>query len=145
MENASKALLIAGAILIAIVLISLGVMILGQGSDLVKNTNMSDAEISTYNGEFEQFKGTNVRGNMVMQLINKINQHNRANKGDVSKQVNMVIGDSATATGQTKDLTAEVNTLKGTDIKTGFSYTVTMDYSTGGLVSIVYVKQNKNS
>lgn len=36
MENASKALIIAGAILISIVLITLGVVILGQGQEVCK-------------------------------------------------------------------------------------------------------------
>ena len=53
MENATKALLIAAAILIAIVVITLGVFVLGKGSTLVKdNSDMSDVEISTYNSKF---------------------------------------------------------------------------------------------
>ena len=49
MENATKALLIAAAILIAIVVITLGVFVLGKGSSLVKeNSDMSDVEITTY-------------------------------------------------------------------------------------------------
>ena len=41
MENASKALIIAGAILISIVLITLGVVILGQGQEVVNSSNSS--------------------------------------------------------------------------------------------------------
>ena len=40
MENASKALLIAGAILIAIVLITFGVIILGQGSEIINSSSL---------------------------------------------------------------------------------------------------------
>ena len=38
MENASKALIIAGAILLAILLISLGIMIYNQAQNTVNNT-----------------------------------------------------------------------------------------------------------
>ena len=139
MENASKALLIAGAILIAIVLISLGVMILGQGSDLVKNANMSDAEITTYNSEWEQFKGGNVRGNLVIQMINKVNQHNRANADDDSKKIGVISGEKKD--NATEDYKKDNNLTAG-DIKSGYSYKVTLAYSSGGLVSNIYVNAN---
>ena len=142
MENASKALLIAGAILIAIVLISLGVMILGQGSDLVKNANMSDAEITTYNSEWEQYKGGNVRGNLVTQMINKVNQHNRANNEDTSKQISVKSG---TASGNVAggDTNGKVESNLG--VKSGYSYNVTMDYNSGGLVSVIYIQENNKA
>jgi len=41
MENASKALLIAGAILLVIALIAIGMMILGQGQQTVEKTASS--------------------------------------------------------------------------------------------------------
>ena len=49
MENASKALIIAGAILLAILLISLGIMIFNQAQDTVNNSGMSQAEITAFN------------------------------------------------------------------------------------------------
>lgn len=144
MENASKALLIAGAILIAIVLISLGVMILGQGSDLVKNTDMSDAEISTYNSKFEQYLGGNVRGNMVIQMINAVNQHNRSNSSDRSKQIDVVLGTSD-APATAADLTGNAPSVTATsDIKTGYSYKVTAQYSTGNLINKIYLVKKSN-
>ena len=61
MENATKALLIAAAILIAIVVITLGVFVLGKGSTLVKeNSDMSEVEITTYNSKFEGYCGQNM-------------------------------------------------------------------------------------
>ena len=91
MENATKALLIAAAILIAIVVITLGVFVLGKGSSLVKeNSDMSDVEISTYNSKFEAYCGKNIRGAQVRQLINAVNQHNRTNADDKSKQITLV-------------------------------------------------------
>ena len=48
MENASKALIIAGAILLAILLITLGIYIFQQAQSTVNNSGMSQAEIQTF-------------------------------------------------------------------------------------------------
>ena len=45
MENASKALIIAGAILLSILLISLGIMIFTQAQDVISGSGMSKAEL----------------------------------------------------------------------------------------------------
>ena len=57
MENASKALIIAGAILLAILLISLGIMIFNQAQDTVDNSGMSQAEITAFNNKFLKYEG----------------------------------------------------------------------------------------
>ena len=45
MENASKALIIAGAILLSILIISLGILIFSQAQDTINSINMSEQEI----------------------------------------------------------------------------------------------------
>ena len=71
MENASKALIIAGAILLAILLISLGIMIFGQAQDTVNNSGMSQAEISAFNNKFIKYEGER-SGSVVKTLVNEI-------------------------------------------------------------------------
>ena len=89
MENATKALIIAAAILIAIVLISLGVFVLGQGTTMVQeNSDMTATQVTAYNTEWEAYLG-NISGSKVKQLINAVNQHNRNAKDD-SKIINLV-------------------------------------------------------
>ena len=56
MENASKALIIAGAILLSILLISLGIMIFNQAQDATKNSGMSQAQVSTFNNKFSKIE-----------------------------------------------------------------------------------------
>lgn len=135
MENATKALLIAAAILIAIVVITLGVFVLGKGSTLVKdNSDMSDVEISTYNSKFEAYFGTNVRGAQVNQLISAINQHNKANGDDESKQI-LVTGDFSGDGIESITDKAE----------TGKAYKVDVDndggkgYTSGGLIKTIKI------
>ena len=71
MENASKALIIAGAILLSILLISLGIVIFSQAQDTVTNSGMSDAEISSFNNRFIKYEGTR-KGSVVKTLIQEV-------------------------------------------------------------------------
>ena len=89
MENASKALIIAGAILLAILLISLGIMIYTQASGVVNTNAMSEVEISTFNKKFTQYGSKNVRGAQVNALIDAIVQNNLSNASDTSRQVEL--------------------------------------------------------
>ena len=72
MENASKALIIAGAILLSIVLITLGVIIIGRGQDAVDQASIDDQVISTWNQKFSQYEGSDVSGSTVNTLINAV-------------------------------------------------------------------------
>ena len=71
MENASKALIIAGAILLAILLISLGIMIFNQAQDTVSNSGMSEAQITAFNNKFLKYEG-NQKGTMVKSMIQEV-------------------------------------------------------------------------
>lgn len=75
MENASKALIIAGAILLAILLISLGIMIFNQAQDVTKNSGMSKAEIQSFNSQFTKYEGTR-KGSEIKALIQEVNSSN---------------------------------------------------------------------
>lgn len=148
MENATKALLIAAAILIAIVLISLGVYVLGQGTTMVKdNSDMSDVEISTYNSKFEAYFGKNISGSKVKQLVNTVNQHNRVNKEDNSRVIS--ITSEAAATGSSFSITTNTGVVTATGINTGNTYKVEIDttvgksgYTTGGLIAGIKITEN---
>ena len=76
MENASKALIIAGAILLAILLITLGIYIFQQAQSTVNNSGMSQAEIQTFNSQFTKYEGTKVKGSAVKSLIQEVNVNN---------------------------------------------------------------------
>ena len=129
MENASKALIIAGAILLAILIISLGIMIYNQASGVVNNNAMTEVEISSFNTRITQYTGTNVRGAQVNALLNQIQQNNVTYQDDSSRQV--AIKSALTGNAGTE------NTLKGnsnyTRAETGTTYKVecTMDEDTG--------------
>lgn len=91
MENASKALIIAGAILLAILIISLGIFVFNQASEVTKSSNLSEVEVLQFNEKFTSFEGTNVKGSEVNSLLTRIVQNNVANQEDKSKQVKLSV------------------------------------------------------
>ena len=131
MENASKALIIAGAILLAILIISLGIMIYNQASGVVNNNAMSEVEISSFNQKFTQFEGTNVKGSQVNSLLTQIVQNNVANQEDKSKQVKIEVSSSNwQGTVPTKDSVPVNSTTKAQSGKT-YKVTCFLDSKTG--------------
>lgn len=88
MENATKALLIAAAILIAIVLISIGVYVLSIGQNAMSGADMTEQEIATFNAKFNSYEGTNVMGSKVNALIQAVATNN-VTEGDNGKKINI--------------------------------------------------------
>ena len=76
MENASKALIIAGAILISILLIGLGVYIYNQAQNTVSQSNLNSEIAQAQNQKFEAYKGENITSAQVKQLLQLINTNN---------------------------------------------------------------------
>ena len=125
MENASKALIIAGAILLAILLISLGIMIFNQASSTLNDSNISDAQKSTFNAKFQKYEGS-IKGSQLKSLINEIiavnNDDNDEN--DITDAGSSATGASITGTGW---------------IKTTTTYTVSFPNYTNGMISAVKI------
>ena len=59
MENASKALIIAGAILLSILIIAIGMFIYNSAQSTINDsmTSFSTQEIEAFNNNFESYKG----------------------------------------------------------------------------------------
>lgn len=80
MENASKALIIAGAILLAILIISLGIIIFGQAQDTIQSVNMSEQEQLAFNNKFTPYEGERIRGSQVNALAQAVFTNNQSAK-----------------------------------------------------------------
>ena len=90
MENATKALLIAAAVLVAILIISLGLVVYNMAAETVNNSaNLSAQEIQSFNEQFTQYQGDNVRGSNVNALL-KTALNNNITKKQESKTAMMV-------------------------------------------------------
>ena len=129
MENASKALIIAGAILLSILLISLGIMIFSQAQDTVNNSGMSQAEINTFNSQFTKYEGTR-KGSEVKSLIGEV----IASNADETHKNNKI--EISVTIGSTK---YEKDNIKTSLVSTTNTYTVECGTS-GGRVNNMTIK-----
>lgn len=69
MENASKALIIAGAILLAILIIALGIYVFNMAKGATNTDQLDSVEKQTFNSTFTQYEGKAL-GSSVSELIN---------------------------------------------------------------------------
>ena len=71
MENASKALIIAGAILLSILIIALGIYVFNMSKSASNTNALSKMEISEFNGTFTNYEGKQT-GSTVKGLIDEM-------------------------------------------------------------------------
>lgn len=117
MENSSKALLIAGAVLIAIMVVSLIIYLAVSGGNvLISNTKNDSSEIKAFNSKFTKYEGDTVSGIDVKQLLKDVNA------------VKQNTGENISLTGKSKS----------NEIQNNKNYKVTLSYSneTGKVNSI---------
>lgn len=146
MENASKALIIAGAILLAIAIIGIGMFVYQSVTGTIQDAaNMSDQEVDAYNQEFLNYEGV-VKGSAARALCDAVRNHNVTNRQDPSKQIAVKDGEATDPMSAPKALdstgttSSEINEIKA-DLLSGKTYTVTVGYdNTTGLITNVGIK-----
>lgn len=86
MENATKALLIAGSVLIAILLIAVGLRIFNstQGATDAAEETMSASEVAVFNNKFLQYYGKRKSKSEVISLINTVVANNSISNNKVT-------------------------------------------------------------
>lgn len=129
MENASKALIIAGAILISILLIGVGMMVFqgAQGGIEGAIAQMSSQEKEMFNQNFTRYEGEKVTGSNVRALIQNVISSNHTNQ-DIEGKIVSVNG---------KNTSTDLSALK-LKVNTGKTYKVLPVYNdaTGLITSI---------
>ena len=139
MENASKALIIAGSILIALIVISLGVYIFSRFSGTEREkANMDEQERGIFNSEITQYIGNSVAGSQVRALATTVRSMNANSlkKNDTRKYVTMYYND------ETNYIVRINNNKVETDIKkieTNKFYKVECEFGTDGFINKVKV------
>ena len=135
MENASKALIIAGAILLSILLISLGIMIFNQAQDTINNSGMSQAEKSAFNQKFIKYEGDNQKGSVVKSLLQEVIATN-SDPNNATRQITIYTITTSGATGApsspTKMTTITTNWVSNTSY-----YKIDISGYTDGVVSAI--------
>lgn len=89
MENASKALIIAGAILLAISIIGIGMYVFQQAQGAMSGIGMDSEKAAAYNQKFDSYIGTNIKGTQVRALYDVVRNHNVTNQSDESLLVSI--------------------------------------------------------
>lgn len=127
MENASKALIIAGAILISILLITIGIILINSGRDVVDTgtAGMNNQKIQTFNAQFTAYEGTK-KGSEIRNIYNAVNSSNAT---DSVHQVAITGITSAGSLVSTKNYTVTLtycpNTVPaGATTEAGYIYTI---------------------
>ena len=134
MENATKALLIAAAVLIAILIISLGLVVYNSSAETVKSANLSQQEVQAANEKFARYNGNNKRGSEVNAMLQTVLNSNvdADATGEEAKKVS-VTGDVTLASNATS-ITSRADTSKLYNIEVVYG-------GTGGLVSEIKVSE----
>lgn len=132
MENASKALIIAGAILLSILIIGLGMLIFNQAKEAISNTGMDEQKVKAYNAQFDDYMGANVNGTKVRSLYDTVRNHNITNQEDTSLIVSINEANTASDLNAAKAKIQAGKTYKvevtddGYDSKTGYIINITV-------------------
>ena len=127
MENASKALIIAGAILISILLISIGIILINSGRDITETgtAGMQSQKIQTFNSQFTAYEGTK-KGSEIRSLYNAVNASNAT---DSEHQVQVTGITSAATLMSTTNYTVTITYCPatvptGVESETGYIYLI---------------------
>lgn len=136
MENATKALLIAAAVLVAILIISLGLVVYNMAAETIGSVNLSQQEIKKHNDKWLRFEGEAQRGNQVNALLNEAVSHNSAQTDDATKV-------AVEIDGSLRIDTAVVTTQSPDRVDTGKTYLVKAQYDeVTGLITKMIVTTN---
>lgn len=142
MENASKALIIAGAILLSILLIAIGMYIYNSSAGTIQDAGsaISTYEKDSFNAQYESFEGQQ-QGSNVKSMISKMISNGKTYEEESTKLPSLAYkarsdGSSSYATGGVSAVGAtpfsryisDLTTAR-TNIETRHTYTVVIKYS----------------
>lgn len=143
MENASKALIIAGAILLSILLISLGIMIFNQAQDTLQNSGMSQAEVNAFNNQFLKYEGKLKKGSMIKSLIQEVNANN-AQDESAERQISIVSSNDAKKVTLSAQTANNVTTYLTSAIVSTKTYDVEItEYASDGRIKTIKITLSK--
>ena len=136
MENASKALIIAGAVLIAIIIITFGIIVVNNARNQIGGANLSKEEITAFNSQWDNYCGGNKSASEIRSLLSAIITSNAAEKNSGTNRIIKVTYAEnlfGTHTGVTNAELATIPTIQATK-----TYTVTPTY-TNGLITLLTI------
>lgn len=125
MENASKALVIAGAVLISILLITFGIVIIRRVSPTLDRASVDQQEVETFNAKIDHYIGTGKTATDVRNLVSAILSINGS--------------ETRNATGHTIQINSKAVTSYPTNLSNGTSYTINASPDANGYINNVTI------
>ena len=140
MENASKALIIAGAILLSILIIGLGMFIYQQAYGAMSKINLNEQQVQTINSKFTNYgsEGTKINGTTARALCETVKSYNRATAEDESQYVTVTTGATPNTTINADNLdtvNGAIDTVES-GLKAGKTYTLHFGYDNASALII---------
>ena len=146
MGNASKALIMAGSVLLAILIISLGIFIFRQATSTVDSiTGLSEAEMKAFNSKFTKYEGQQ-KGSTIRAMVQEVMANNNNEDASVDTQVTInennpsgvvSLKASITNNGEKKVNTPVYKSSDGkSKLKNTDTYQVSCVYENGRVVNI---------
>ena len=135
MDNAAKALLIAGGVLLALLTISLFVY-MQQNLTTIKSAQddkTAAEQLAKFNAEYEAFNKKYMYGADVITLLNKINENNIKYAGNTDYQIELIVYNI--------DGISKLNENEILNLKTNIFTCVSMNYnSTTGRINKITIQ-----
>lgn len=154
MENASKALIIAGAILLSILIIGLAMFIYNSATETLDKSvsRMSEQEKQTHNQRFQKFAGAARSGSDVKSLVNEIiqNYSTQVSDGELMRSPEVIYSTRGSAPRTVVELGKELSNTNANafndlmaDIKTTRTYNVVVGVNaSAGIVDSITITEN---
>ena len=151
MENASKALIIAGAILLSILIIAIGMYIYNSSQNSINEagSQISAQEVQSFNQTWEMYEGIQSGAN-VRALISKMASNANANKTENTRLPDLYYEATSSGAGCTVWSASNYLNINGfntarKNIQTRHNYKVTLDLDPGtALVTKINIYYNVN-
>jgi len=142
MENASKALIIAGAILLSIIIISLGIAVVTNSRSTIDKANVNQQEVETFNSRFEAYVGNKKTPSEIRAMVSAVISSNGAQTTNATYHyINCALGNNLPTAPAATATTPPPVTMPN-NLIAGKTYTVTLGYDNAGYVNRIGYRQN---
>lgn len=135
MENASKALMIAGGVLIALIIITMFILMFNSIANIKKDQEeqTKNNQITAFNAEFEAYNKKIMYGTDVITLINKVAENNKKYINNEEYQITLILDGNVVTSS---------NSLIGTDAEKYIYTTIKTEYnSSSGRICKIEIKK----
>ena len=136
MENASKALLIAGAILVAIIIVSLGLFAVNNARNSIQDTSLSAEQKEAFNLKWVSYLGKDKVASSVSGLLTAVIANNAS---DSTKTIKITYDTDVLASGVAGITEAKPNKIPAIDSNRTFKVEATKYEN--GIISIITISK----